>query len=226
MPELEFKVEKAAAVPYSVSPLIGFDLRITTSQQEQQIQSIALGCQIQLDVTQRRYAAPEQGRLYELFGEPERWKQTLRTMLWTHVNTVVPTFTGSTVVKLPVPCTFDFNVAATKYFAGLESGEIPLVLLFSGTVFYYAGGDSLQITQIPWEKEAKYRLPVSVWQEMMEIYYPNSAWLVLRREIFDRLYQYKMHHAIPTWEEALEGLLDSASKESTELLLVSKGVES
>ncbi len=122
---------------------------------------------------------------------------------------MVPPFSGSTVVDLPVPCSFDFNVAATKYFYALEDGEVPLCLLFSGTIFYTAEDGFLQVSQIPWEKEATFRLPVSVWKEMIELYYPNSTWLRLGRDAFDRLYHYKSEHGIPTWEQAVERLLDS-----------------
>ena len=97
-------------------------------------------------------------------------------------------------VDLPVPCTFDFNVAATKYFHSLDDGEIPLVLQFSGTIFYVAEDGRLQIAQIAWDKEAKYRMPVGVWQEMMRIFYPNGAWLRLRKDVFERLLRYKAEH--------------------------------
>jgi hypothetical protein len=119
----------------------------------------------------------------------------------------VPTFTDSVVVDLPVPCTFDFNVAAAKYFYGLEDGEVPLKLMFSGTIFYESDDGTLQVTQILWDKEADYRLPIRVWQEMMDHYYPNCAWLSVRRDIFDRLYQYKVQQGMPTWEQVLESLL-------------------
>src|SRR5206468_2382419 len=111
---------------------------------------------------------------------------------------------------LPVPCTFDFNVAAAKYFYALEDGEIPLCLLFSGTIFYAGDGGALQVVQISWEKEVNYRLPVSVWKRMMDLYYPNTAWLCLRQDVFDRLYQYKSRRMLPTWEQALESLLSGA----------------
>jgi hypothetical protein len=133
-------------------------------------------------------------------------------MLWTHANVTVPPFQGSTLVDLPVQCTFDFNVAAAKYFAGVEGGEVPLNLMFSGTIFYQTGDSALQVEQIPWDREAKYRLPVRVWKEMMDIYYPNSAWLCLRRDVFDRLYQYKMRRGIPTWEQALESILPAVEE--------------
>ncbi|MDT7807791.1 MAG: hypothetical protein QOJ70_1604 [Acidobacteriota bacterium] len=208
MPDLNFQIEGAEAVAYAAAPLLTFKLRVTNAETNEPIHTVALRCQIQIEATRRRYNEREQERLLDLFGEPERWGQTLRTMLWTHTSVVVKPFEGSTLVELPVPCTFDFNVAATKYFAGLEEGEVPLLLLFSGTIFYEAADGALQVSQISWEKEAKYRLPLSVWQQMMEHYYPNSAWLSLRRDVFDRLNQYKMRHAIPTWEQTLESLLN------------------
>ncbi len=204
MPELGFQVEEAMAVPFAAAPSLAFKLRITNQPASESIHTIALRCQIQLDVTRRRYSPEEQKRMLDLFGEPERWSQTLRNLLWTHVNVVVPGFKESTVVELPVPCSFDFNVATTKYFAGLREGDIPLLLQFSGTVFYAEPDGSLQVSPISWQHEAKFRLPVKIWREMMDTYYPNTAWLCLRRDVFDRLNQYKMQHGIPTWEALIE----------------------
>ena len=207
MPDLNFQVEGAKAVPYAAAPLLSFKLRLTNADAEEAIQTVALRCQLQIETTRRQYNAREQENLLDLFGEPQRWAQTLRTTLWTHASVIVTPFKGSTVVDLPVPCTFDFNVAAAKYFAGLEDGEVPLDLLFSGTVFYEDAEGRLQVDQIPWDREAKYRLPVQVWKAMMDIYYPNLAWLCLRRDVFDRLNRYKMQRGIPTWEQAVESLL-------------------
>jgi hypothetical protein len=110
-------------------------------------------------------------------------------------------------VDIPVSCSFDFNVAATKYFHGLTDGDIPLCVMFSGTVFYADPGGSLQVAPISWDKEARFKFPVRVWQQMMDSYYPNSAWLSLRKDVFERLYQYKVRNGIPTWEQALEAVL-------------------
>jgi hypothetical protein len=214
--DLNFTVERADPQPHAAAPLLLFKLRIAetlTDLEPTTIPSIALRCQIRIEPTRRRYAQAEQERLLDLFGKPERWGQTLKSTLWTHASVVVPPFTGSTVVDLPVPCSFDFNVAATKYFHALEDGEVPLCLLFSGTIFYTNDEGFLQVSQVPWEKEATFRLPVSVWDEMMEMYYPNSAWLCLDRDAFDRLYRYKSSQGIPTWEQAIETLLDSKLEE-------------
>jgi hypothetical protein len=207
MPELNFQVEEAVVTPFSAVPALAFKLRISNLPAGEMVHTIALRCQIQLEVTRRRYSPEEQKSMLDLFGEPGRWSHTLRNLLWTHASVVVPSFKESTVVELPVPCTFDFNVAATKYFEGLQDGEVPLCLQFSGTVFYALPDESLQVAPISWQHEAKFRLPVKVWREMMDAYYPNSAWLCLRRDVFDRLNQYKMQHGIPTWEAVIESVI-------------------
>jgi hypothetical protein len=207
MPELNFQVETVEVMPYAVSPMLDFKLRIENSIAGEKIESIALRTQIQIEATRRRYSTREQASLLDLFGEVERWSQTLRGLLWTIVNSNVPAFNGDILANLPTPCSFDFNVAVTKYFYALEDGEIPLVLLFSGTIFYRTEQDGLLIAQVPWAKEASFRLPVRTWKEMMDLYYPNTAWLHLDRDLFDRLYHYKMQHGLPTWEQALERLL-------------------
>lgn len=210
MPDLSFQVEGAEVTANSVTPLLALKLRLTNADAEETIHTVALRCQIQLEATRRKYTAEDQERLRDLFGEASRWGQTLRTLLWTHANLVVPSFKGSTLIDLPVPCSFDFNVAATKYFDGLAEGEVPVCLQFSGTIFFASREGGLQVAPISWDKEARCRFPVKVWHDMMDRYYPNSAWLCLHKDAFDRLYQYKVQHGIPTWEEVLERIIPVA----------------
>jgi hypothetical protein len=212
VPDLSFHLEGAEPVPFSAAPLLALKLHVHNADPQEVIQTVALRCQIQIETARRRYQPQEQDRLFELFDRPERWGQTLRTMLWTHASVIIPIFRNSTLVDLPVPCSFDFNLATTKYFDGLENGEIPLCILFSGTVFYETDEGALQAGQIPWDREARFSLPVRVWKQMMDIYYPNSAWLSIRKDVFDRLYGYKRRRGIPTWEDTLERVL-SATEE-------------
>lgn len=213
MPDLSFRVEGAEPWPFAASPQLAFKLRIAVDDHpEMRIPAVALRCQIRIESTRRRYGPEEQERLLDLFGEPERWGQTLRGLLWTHVSHVVPSFEGSTLLDLPVPCTFDFNVAATKYFAALEDGEVPLLFLFSGTVFHEADDGALQIAPISWEKEAAFRLPVRVWRDMMDAYYPRTAWLCLQDDTFQRLARFKRRRSLTSWEEALDLLLRHAEE--------------
>jgi hypothetical protein len=212
MPDLSFAIEGAEPVPYAASPLLALKVKVRNSNDQELIQSVILQAQVRIEATRRRYAPEEQSRLLDLFGEPERWSQTLHSMLWTHANVTVRPFSGETVVDLPLPCTFDFNIAATKYFDGLAEGDIPLCLLFSGTIFYEAdspmdGESCLRIAQIPWKNEAHFRLPVAAWKKVIDHYYPNSAWLTLRRDVFDRLHEFKRQRGLATWEQAMEQLL-------------------
>jgi hypothetical protein len=212
MPDLDFRIESVAPVPYAAAPTLSFKLRVTSTNREEVIHSMVLRAQIHIEVTRRHYTAEEQARLSDLFGEPARWGQTLKTMLWTHVALNVPGFQGETTVEIPVPGTFDFNVASTKYFHGLSEGDLPLNFLFSGTVFYRGEQDELQVAPISWEKEAKFRLPLKVWKQMIDEYYPNTAWLCLRRDAFERLYEYKVRNGIPTWEEVIERIFQNADE--------------
>jgi len=216
MPELDFQVEGAEPTPYAASPMIALKLRVSQVKEADaplaKIHSVALQCQIRLEPGRRRYSPAEQEKLVELFGEPKRWGQTVRSTLWVNASVVVPGFVEQARVDLPVVCTYDFNIATTKYFYALEDGEVPLCLLFSGTIFYAGPESALQIEQISWEKETSFRLKVQVWKQMMEMYYPNSAWLNLRRDVFDQLYRYKMARGLPTWEQALQSLLTAAKE--------------
>ncbi len=212
MPDLRFEVEDVVPTPNAASPQLSFKLRIMNSGLEP-IHSIALRVQVQVEPVRRRYTDEEQQKLKELFGEPGQWSKSLLPLLWANVNVNVGAFTGSTVVDVQVPCTFDFNVAMTKYIYGLDDGELPTSLLFSGTVFH-AGQMVLQIAQIPWDREASYRVPVRVWKEMMERYYGDAAWIVLRRDVFERLYEFKSHNGLPTWEQTVERMLDLAEVKS------------
>ncbi|MGA6981160.1 MAG: DUF6084 family protein [Candidatus Sulfotelmatobacter sp.] len=212
MPDLDFQIEAAEPQRFTAAPTLLFKLRIGNSVPNEIIHSVALRCQIQMEVTRRQYSPEDQKQMRDLFGEPERWSQTLKNMLWTHASVVASQFQGTTLVDLPVPCTFDFNVAATKYFHGLADGDVPLNFLFSGTIFYASEDGRLQVTPIPWDKEARFRLPIRSWREMMDVYYPNTAWLCLRRDVFERLYQYKVDHAIPTWEQTLEHILPAVEE--------------
>lgn len=213
MPELHFSIDGAEAVPHAAVPLIALKMRIENVPATEAVHSLTLRCQVQIEPARRSYVPRERERLHDLFGEPERWGRTVRPMLWMNTSVAVPGFTGEARVDLELPCTFDFNVAVTKYFHGLDSGEIPLCVMFSGTIFYQDEEGALQISQVPWNREANFRLPVSVWKEMIDLHYPNSAWLCLQRDAFNQLYEYKMRHGLPTWEQAIARAL-AADKEA------------
>ena len=213
MPDLDFKVTGVGPAARGLLPLLHFNLQISNRPPAELIQAVMIQAQIQVQSAQRSYNDGEKEKLEDLFGTPDRWGQTLRNRLWTHASTTVSPFSGETEVILPVQCTYDFNVIATKYFYALDGGEVPLLFLFSGTVFYAGPHGELLVQQISWDKECAYRMPAKVWSDLMNHHYPNSAWLSLRRDVFDKLTDFKRKRGLLTWEQALELLLEGVPEE-------------
>jgi Family of unknown function (DUF6084) len=205
-PELSFSVTGAEPLERAAVPTLRFGLRIDAGGA--QVRSILLHVQLQIAARRRRYDEATTERMFDLFGQPERWGSTLRTLPWTRLTQVVPPFTGSTEVDLPLPCTYDFEVVAARYLQALREGEVPLELLFSGTVFYSGESGMLQTTQIAWDLEAEYRLPVSVWRATMDRYFPGEAWLRLATETFDRLDAYRSREGLHSFDDAVGSLLE------------------
>ena len=209
LPELAFSVLGAERVEYAATPTLRFAVRVESTAGHP-IRSLLLDTQIRIAAQRRRYDAGAQERLFELFGAPGQWGSTLRSLLWTQVTVVVPAFEGSREVDIPVPCTYDLEVAATRYFAALDDGDVPIELLFSGSVFYALPDGRLQTTRISWDREAEYRMPVRVWRETIEHYFPGSAWLRLSRDRFDRLAAFKARRALATWDDTVDVLLEDS----------------
>lgn len=206
---MEFSVTGVRADARALAPTLQVGLRITADT-DLEVQSILLRCQIRIEPERRRYDDREQAALVELFGVPSRWSETVTPFLLTHVTAPIGGFTGSTDVELPVEVSYDLEVAAGKYFNALRDGEVPLLLLFSGTVFYRASG-GMSVEQIPWDREARYALPVTTWTALIDAHYPGSGWLRLHRDTIAALQQYKARHVLPTWDAAVSQLLHDAS---------------
>jgi hypothetical protein len=214
--ELVFDCVGARADRFALTPSLTLELRITETT-GQRVDAIALRCQIRVEPHRRRYSAEEARRLHDLFGDTERWSETLKPLQFATVSTMVPGFTGNVTVDLPLPCSYDLEIATTKYFAALRDGVIPMLLLFSGTVFGTSEG-RLQVQQVPWSKEAAVPVPVTVWRAAIDLHFPNSAWLRVHRDTLDALQQFKSEHALPTWDSTIAALLErqpDGSKEST-----------
>ncbi len=205
-PELEFAIDGVTAVVHAAVPTLCFRLRLDADGRE--VRSLALNVQLRIDATRRRYEEGDEERLLELFGGRERWGRTLRSLMWANLSVTVPRFAGETYVALHVPATYDFEVVAAKYLNALEAGEVPVELLFSGTVFYQGAEARLQAAPVSWEHEVRTVLPVAVWREAIDSAFPGSAWLRLPRDGFDRLWAYRAAHALPSWEATLDELLE------------------
>jgi uncharacterized protein DUF6084 len=204
-PQLTFDVEGVEALAFTASPTLAFRIRIDAAGAE--IRSLALSAQIRIASTTRSYTPRDQARLVELFGTPEQWGRTLRSVLWTNASVMVPSFRETTTVDLHVSCTYDYDVASSKYFEAIEEGDVPLEFLFAGTIFY-AGERGLQAAHVPWDREAEFPLPVAVWRQMMERHFPGSHWMRLGNATFERLADYRRSASVPSWDAVIDQLLD------------------
>ncbi len=213
MAELVFDCIGAQVDRYAAVPSFDLDLRISETSGEK-VDAIALRVQIRIEPFRRPYSDDEAERLHDLFGERIRWADTLKPLQFTTISTMVPGFTGSIEVQLPVPFTYDLQIASTRYFSSLDDGEIPLLLLFSGTIFGSADG-RMRVQQVPWSKETTFRLPVSQWREAVDAHFPDTTWITMTRQTLDELGRYKSRHALPTWDATLLALLAQAGQEES-----------
>ena len=210
MPELTFSCTGAAVDLASATPAIALRLHIAESTGVT-VHALALRTQIRIEPLKRRYDDTEADAMRDLFGDRARWGKTLKPLQLGFVNQMVPTFTGETDVEVALPCSYDFDVAANKYLYALDDGEVPLLLLFSGTVFT-AEGNGFSVSLVPWDREATYRLPVSVWTETMHLHFPGTAWLRLGERAFDALHQYRTAQQLTSWDDAIDRLLKEAQQ--------------
>jgi hypothetical protein len=209
IPELSFAVTGVSSPAYVAAPTMTFELEVA-AEGAQSIRAVLLDVQIQIAARLRPYGEPEQERLAELFGAANRWATTLRTLPWSRTTVVVPPFSGTTTFEVPVACTYDLEVTSARYLASLEDGEVPLEFLFSGTIFYSASGGRLQTARIDWNREAQFRLPVSVWRQTMDRHFPGCAWVRMGQPSFDRLCAYKARNAHTSFDAAIESLLSTS----------------
>ncbi|HTR91085.1 MAG TPA: DUF6084 family protein [Trebonia sp.] len=209
MAELTFGCTGAHAVRYAATPTFALSLNITENTGVR-LHAIALRCQIRIEPHRRRYTADEARRLSELFGDTHSWGETAKPLQLATLTALVPGFTSRTEVELQVPCSYDLEVASARYLQVLEDGIIPLLLLFSGTVFVDRG-HTYSVELIPWSLEVPFPMPVRVWHNVIDEHFPGSAWLRCSRETLGALAEFKSSYALSTWDDTLSALLAVAS---------------
>ena len=165
---------------------------------------------IVLDPARRSYDAPTRERLVELFGAPERWGATTHSFNWARVDCLVPSFTGATSFELEVPCTYDLEVAASKYFYSLRDGLVPLSFHFTGMVLYRDQGEQLRVTGVPWSCSARWSMPVEAWKATMASTYPGGGWIRLSTHTLDALQSQKAREGHHSFDATVAELLGDA----------------
>jgi hypothetical protein len=206
-PEPDFSVVTIRQVRHAAAPMLALDLQVSEPS-GRQVYMIALRIQLMIEPARRRYDDATRERLVELFGPPERWATTTRSLVWSQLDVLVPAFTGQTTVAVPLACSYDLELAASKYLYSLPDGEAPLALHFSGTIYYRGDADGLQMVLVPWNRSVDFRMPVSVWRETIEHYYPNTTWVAVRSQTLDALQREKVARGLATFDDCLRALLE------------------
>jgi hypothetical protein len=196
----------ASAVRYAALPTLAFDVHVS-EHSGRQVYLIALTAQVMIEPARRNYDVEAREKLVELFGPPERWSMTTRSLVWTQLDLLVPSFTGSTTFRAPIVCSYDHELIAAKYFHSLTDGEVPLAFNFNGTIYYRDENGGLQMTLVPWRCSAEFRMSVAVWRELIDHYYPRTGWLALHEDTLDLLAREKARRGLPTYDACLRELL-------------------
>jgi hypothetical protein len=211
-PDPQFAVLGVRPLRYAAAPMLALDLQVSEPR-GRPVYMIALTIQLMIEPARRSYDDATRAGLVELFGAPERWAVTTRSLVWSQLDVVVPAFTGSTTVTVPVACNYDLEVTAAKYLYALPDGEAPLALHFNGMVYYPGEDGGLQMVLVPWTRSVDFRMPVAVWKETVEHYYPNTGWVGLRTETLAALQRLKVERGLATFDAAVAELLSEARHE-------------
>jgi hypothetical protein len=219
-PHLKFRITGVRAVEHAAAPTLSFTMEIEdTSGREVFMSGLTVG--IHIEPAKRAYQEQDKAKLVELFGEVHRWKTTAQRMVWSIETVLLPSFTGKTRVEVRVACNYDLELSAAKYFYSVSDGEIPLAFHFNGSIYYAADAGRLQVVQIPWDSICDFKMPIEVWSEMIDSYYPYRGWVPVHRDTLDALQRLKANRGSPTFDAAISELL--ANKMDTELTTATPG---
>jgi hypothetical protein len=209
VPAPQLEILGAAHVPFAATPTMRFDA-LAREPDGIPVQSIGLTAQVMIDPARRGYDPATRERLAELFGPPERWTPSTSGLAWARVAATVPAFTGESPFSLEVPCTYDLEVAAAKYFYALTDGFVPLSFHFNGNVFYREPAGRLQMTPISWSTSAQYRMPVAAWRAMIAEHYPGGGWIRVSDETLAALHERRAARGLATVDALLGQLARQA----------------
>jgi hypothetical protein len=212
-PDLGFAVEEATIALDAAVPTIAFRLRVHAAD-DCDVRAMLLGAQIRIVAPRRGEATATRARLRAVCGDVPPWlsREAPPTLLWTNAVAAVPPFRRSAAIELAAGCTYDFEIAAAKYFYALAGGHVPLEFVFSGTLLWAGAAGTLETSELPYDRSASFELPLAVWRRAMDRHYPGTAWLRLQRDVYDRLFAFKWSNAQPRWDDAIAALLRTAKQ--------------
>lgn len=207
VPAPEFAVTGAAHLPFAATPTMRFQGAVTEPEGVE-VQSIALTAQVMIDPARRGYDPKTRERLAELFGPPASWAPSTSGLAWARVAATVPGFTGSAAFAIEVPCTYDLEVAAAKYFYAVCEGLIPLSFHFNGNVFYRGERGQMMIVPVSWSSTAQFSMPIATWRAMIAEHYPGGGWIRVDDETLAALNDRRGARGLSSFDACVRELLE------------------
>src|ERR1044072_8292405 len=92
-------------------------------------------------------------------------------------------------------------VVSGRYVSRIREVDVPLVFLFSGMAFRTG-----LVQPVPWDREASYRMPASVWRSTMDRFFPGGGWLRVSSDTIDRLQAFRGRQALVSWDDVIDRL--------------------
>jgi len=206
-----FAITGGKSEPHAAVPTLKLGLLIEL-RDGGALEGMTLFCQARLEPQRRSHSEAEAARLQDLFGARVRWPATMKSLPWVEASLFVPPFERRTEVTLMLPCSYDLEVSAARYFQALEGeNAVPIKLLFRGTMFS-RGPHGLEMSPLPWSCEASWRMPLQLWRDAVEDVFPDAGWLRLPRSTIDALLAFKGSRALGTWDGVMKALLDGVAR--------------
>jgi hypothetical protein len=200
--KLEFEMIDAVPEAHPATPALRLRLRVRVDGPA--IDAIALRVRVQIEPWRRRHMQSEEALLTDLsLSTPLQWSQTAAALAG---------FERETAFEVPVPCTYDLQVAADKYLTALEDGSIPVRLFFNGTIFRGAP-NGFNVEMLPWDLECAGEVGVEAWQRALDACFSGQAWIRVDRGTYDALRRYRSAHRNASWDETMNALLAAESIE-------------
>jgi hypothetical protein len=209
VPELGFAVTPARAEEFAAVPTLRFELDVARLGGPA-LCAASLTVDIRIDVARRAYPPGARAALAEVFGLPSQWTRTMTPLAWTQITVQVPAVEDRARLPLTVGCATDAELAITRYLRAVGNEPVPLLLLFSGTLFYRPKPDagSLLTARVPWSAECDGTLPAGLWHSLVQRYYGDAPWLRLSRQTYERLDAHRLRQVLPDTEAAVADLID------------------
>ncbi len=206
-PNLRLAVSGVRAIPHAAAPTLSFTLAVDDDS-GREVFMAGLSVQIQIEPAKRSLRRRVPGEAHRaLRGPAPLDHHRAADALDRPRRCCSRPSRGRRRANIEVLCNYDVELAAAKYFHSVTDGEIPLAFHFNGSVYYATEDGRLQIVQVPWDTTADFSLPLSVWTEMIDSYYPYRGWVPVHRDTLDALQRLKARSGAPTFDAALTELL-------------------